>query len=190
MNSKMLFSTYTTLYIVVWRCSAELHFDGETVKVVSWTWVPVSRDTKTSDACENMDTWSDRPAAARHSGRDAAAARSPCGVASVKPTCSPDASPHELMITMNYKCHVHMCARSHVCMGHDSWNLIFFITPPLWNSRRGIFASAYGKIFPPFLIVLVGMRAARCGRGRQCLFFVFFFLELAQLDFHLEQRSY
>lgn len=60
-------------------------------------------------------------------------------VVSVKqtcPVCSPDASPYELLITINYKCHVHMCTPMCACnttadfffsllFHYETWDLNF-----------------------------------------------------------------
>lgn len=60
---------------------------------------------------------------------------------------SPDASPHELMITMNYKCRVHMCTRSHVCMQHDGW-ILFFHYSSIMKPQTGIFICIEKKNHP------------------------------------------
>lgn len=71
------------------------------------------------------------------------------------PLPSPGASPYELMITMNYGCRVHMCMRSHVCLQHDTWILIFHYSS-IMRPEMEIFNVVHN--FPPFVIVVLARK--------------------------------
>ena len=72
------------------------------------------------------------------------AARTLASVKQTRPRRSPDASLHELMIAMNYKCRVHMCARSHVSVQRGGW-ILFFHYASIMRPEMGIFIRGLKK---------------------------------------------